>query len=57
MSNLQGIVKMKIHEGKLNEFKELASLCMAVVKEKDKNTLRYDGFFNNAKIYSFYQGL
>jgi quinol monooxygenase YgiN len=47
MSNLQTTGVFKIHAGKLNDFKALASTAMAIVKEKEKaTTLQYDWFFN-----------
>lgn len=34
-----------IHPGKLEAFKELAGKCVALVKEKEPNTLQYDWFY------------
>ena len=47
MSELQGIARFKIHEGKLEEFKRLSDQCMEVVRSKDTGTLRYDIYFND----------
>lgn len=46
MNRLQVTARLKIHEGKLNEFKKVATQCLMVVKERDKNTRQYDWFFN-----------
>ena len=46
MSELQLTARFTIHDGKLNEFKDLASQCMTVVREKDSGTLQYDWFFD-----------
>jgi quinol monooxygenase YgiN len=46
MNTLQLSVICNIHDGKLNEFKELAGQCMAVVREKEPNAQQYDWYFN-----------
>ncbi len=46
MRDLQLTVRFAIHDGKLDEFKSLASQCMEVVRKKDSGTLQYDWFFN-----------
>jgi len=46
MSALQVTARLEIHDGKLAEFKEVASRCMQSVREKDSGTLRYDWFLN-----------
>jgi len=46
MKNLESVALFKIHDGKLKEFKALAKQCLAIVKEQEENTLRYDWFFN-----------
>ena len=46
MSELQVIARLKIHAGKIAEFKEVAKLCMTSVREKDTGTLQYDWFIN-----------
>lgn len=38
---------MKIHPGKLGEFKQLAAKCMELARTKDTGTLRYDLYFNS----------
>jgi quinol monooxygenase YgiN len=50
MSQLQVTARLKIKEGKLNEFKELAVQCLASTKEKDPGTLQYDWFFSEDQL-------
>jgi len=40
MSELQGIARLKILDGKLEEFKRLSSQCMEAVRTKDTGTVR-----------------
>ena len=47
MSELQGIVRFKFHEGKLEEFKRLSAQAMETVRTKDTGTLQYDIYFND----------
>ena len=42
-----GIVRVKFHEGKLDEFKRLSAQCMEIVRAKDPGTLQYDTYFND----------
>jgi quinol monooxygenase YgiN len=46
MSTLQFSARYKIYPGNLDEFKMLAGECLSIVKEKDKDTLQYDWYFN-----------
>lgn len=46
-SELLGIARFKIHEGKLEEFKRLSAQCMEIVRAKDTGTLQYDIYFND----------
>jgi quinol monooxygenase YgiN len=46
MNEIQGIARLKIHDGKLEEFKRVASQCMQVVRTKDTGTLQYELYFN-----------
>ena len=46
MNEIKGIARLKIHPGKLQEFKDLEAQCMAVVRAKDTGTLQYESFFN-----------
>lgn len=48
MSELQLTTRFTIYDGKLGEFKSLASRCMEVVRAKDTGTLQYDWFLNAA---------
>ena len=47
MSELIGIVRIKLHEGKLDEFKGLSAQCLEIVQAKDPGTLQYDTYFNH----------
>ena len=47
MSEIQGIARLKIHQGKLDEFKRLAARCMESVRTRDTGTLQYDWFFSS----------
>ena len=47
MSELMGIARLKIHEGKLEEFKRLSAQCMEIARTKDTGTLQYDIYFND----------
>ncbi len=47
MSEIKGFARLRIHPGKLQEFRELHAKCMAVVRAKDTGTLQYDVFFND----------
>ena len=46
-SKLQLSATLKIPEGKLEEFKQQATECMNLAKEKDTGTLRYDWFISS----------
>ena len=47
MSELQGIARFRIHDGKLDEFKRLSARAMEIVQAKDPGTLQYDTYFND----------
>jgi len=47
MSELQVTARLRIREGRLNDFKQAAARCMKSVREKDTGTLQYDWFFND----------
>ena len=47
MEAIQVTARLVIHEGKLEEFKELAAQCMQLVRERDSGTLQYDWFFSD----------
>jgi quinol monooxygenase YgiN len=46
MNEIQGIARLKIHDGKLEEFKRVASECMQVARMKDAGTLQYELYFS-----------
>lgn len=46
-SEIQRIVRLKIHKGKLKEFKRLAAKCMKITSTKDKGTLKYEWYINS----------
>src|SRR5882762_10871401 len=50
MSEIQGIARLQIHDGKLEEFKRVASQCMQVVRTKDTGTLQYELYFNEDQL-------
>lgn len=43
----QAMVRLKIRDGKLDEFKRIATDSIALSREKDTGTIRYDIFLNN----------
>jgi quinol monooxygenase YgiN len=47
VSELQGIARFKINEGKLEEFKRLSAQSMEIVRTKEPGTLQYDIYFND----------
>jgi len=47
MTELLGIARIKIHSGKLEEFKRLQSICLELARTKDTGTLQYDYFFSS----------
>jgi len=46
MGEMQGIARIKIHKGKLEEFKRLAAKCMEIVRTKDTGTLQYEMYMS-----------
>ena len=46
-SELQGIARFTIHDGRLEEFKRLSAQCMEIVRTRDTGTLQYEIYFNN----------
>lgn len=46
MNQIEVTARLAIHDGKLEEFKNIAAECMDSVRAKDLGTLRYDWFFN-----------
>jgi quinol monooxygenase YgiN len=49
MNNLVTVARFQIHTGKLAEFKKVAEECNSITKEKDKDTLQYDWYFDEAQ--------
>jgi quinol monooxygenase YgiN len=47
VSELQGIGRIKLHEGKLEEFKRLSARLMEIARTKDTGTLQYEIYFND----------
>jgi quinol monooxygenase YgiN len=47
MTEIQGVARIKIHPGKLEEFKRLAAKCMESARTKDTGTLQYELFLNS----------
>jgi len=47
MSRFQAMVRLKIHRGKLDEFKRIAEESVRLSREKDNGTVRYDIFLND----------
>lgn len=46
MEELQVTAHLKIHDGNMDKFKQVAEACMKIVREKDTGTLQYDWFLN-----------
>lgn len=46
MSELQVVARLKIHDGRLDDFKHIAEKCMESVRTKDTGTLQYEFFFS-----------
>jgi quinol monooxygenase YgiN len=46
MTEIQGIGRLKINAGKLEEFKRVASQFVQVARTKDTGTLQYELYFN-----------
>ena len=51
MKEIQATALLKIHDGKLDQFKKLAEKCVQTVREKDKGTLQYDWFMNKDQTH------
>jgi quinol monooxygenase YgiN len=47
VSELMGIARFKINEGKLDEYKRLSDQAMEIVRTKEPGTLQYDTYFND----------
>ncbi|HEU5235781.1 MAG TPA: hypothetical protein VFU37_01490 [Pyrinomonadaceae bacterium] len=49
MGELQSFARLKIDDGKLDEFKRLAAKCAELVRTKDTGTLQYEQYINSGK--------
>jgi quinol monooxygenase YgiN len=47
MTEIHGIARLKIHAGKLDEFKRLQAKCLESVRTRDTGTLHYAVYFNS----------
>jgi quinol monooxygenase YgiN len=47
VTELQGIARYNLHEGKLADFKRLSARCLEIVQTRDTGTLQYDLYFND----------
>jgi quinol monooxygenase YgiN len=47
VSELQGIARVKFHEGKVEKFKRLSAQAMEIARTKDTGTLQYEIYFND----------
>lgn len=45
-NEIQSIGRLRIHDGKLEEYKRLAAEALESVRTRDSGTLQYDLFFN-----------
>src|SRR6185436_15707967 len=50
VTELMGIARFRIHEGKLDEYERLSAEAMEIVRTKEPGTLQYDTYFNEARI-------
>jgi quinol monooxygenase YgiN len=48
MSELQSVARLKIHDGKFDEFKRLQAQCAELVRTKDTGTLQYESYINSS---------
>jgi len=47
VSELLGIARFRIHEGKVDEYKRLSAQAMEIVRTRDPGTLQYDTYLND----------
>jgi quinol monooxygenase YgiN len=50
MSKIKVVARLKIYEGKFDEFRALAAECRRIEQEKDQGTLQYDWFLMKIKM-------
>ena len=53
MSEIMATVRIKIHEGKLDEFKRLVARSREMVRAKEPGTLQHDVFLSDDQTESF----
>jgi quinol monooxygenase YgiN len=46
VSELQGVARIKLREGKLEEFRRVADQCMEIVRGQDTGTLQYEVYLS-----------
>jgi quinol monooxygenase YgiN len=49
MNAIHVTARAAIHEGKIEEFKNLAAQCLRMVREQDSGTLQYDWFLDEGQ--------
>jgi quinol monooxygenase YgiN len=49
VSELLGIARFQLHDGRLGEFERLSARCMEIVRTQDTGTLQYDLWFDDAR--------
>src|SRR5918995_5315733 len=49
MDEIKGIARVKIHPGKLDEWKRLTEQAMEIVRTRDRGTLQYEVFFTTTR--------
>ena len=47
MSELQGISRVRFHDGRLEEFKSLSLQCTEIVRAKDSGTLQFEIYLSD----------
>jgi len=47
VSEIQGIARIRLHEGKLDEFKRLVARFLEIVRTEDTGTLQFEISFND----------
>ena len=47
MTKLHGVARIKIHPGKLEAFQQAVAECVALTREKNPGTLRYEWYLND----------
>ncbi|HTQ69044.1 MAG TPA: antibiotic biosynthesis monooxygenase [Solirubrobacteraceae bacterium] len=47
MGEIQGVGRLRFHDGKLEEFKRLSTQAMEIVRAKDTGTLQYEVYLRD----------